>query len=215
MTARRLILVGTLGALAVVAALALRGASKPTVSKARPAGTENVAGLEGRLSQGRVSALERRIRELEELVPVAATPREDADEGGPRATDEPRPEPLDPEEEAALDDRKVADRESALGAEAVDPGWSGATEAMLGRTFDEAAFKGSTLQRAQCRSTFCMLVVRDEDDVARFEFERFASMAAMGGEFVVRLSADGRPETTAYFIRPGHDGPGHPVRRAL
>ena len=101
-------------------------------------------------------------------------------------------------------------------AERPDARWSAETETQLRRAFSEAAFRGLALERAQCGSTFCLLVVRHDGEDARGEFERFATAApGMGGEFLFRQAPDGKPETTAYFIRADHDTPEHPVRRPL
>lgn len=219
MTANKRILLGALGALAVLAWLALgRAPSTDSIPSTAPPGSRaasraTLESLEGRLSAGRLAALERRIEELEEQLPVEGQAPRAAHGADQDPPDDVAPE-LDPAEAAALDERKMVFRENALRSEPVDPAWSRETENQIAHAFQEAAFGGSSLQRTQCGSSFCVLVVRHDDEAARVDFERFTSaLPGMGGELVFRRSADGRSETTGFFIRPGKDGPDHPVRR--
>lgn len=166
-------------------------------------------------SNARLQLLERRIGQLEgELQTERSTRRNPA--APPTAPAEPDvPVVVDLAEAKARDATKVATLTEVFESEPRDGTWSRVTEAQLEQAFKSGDFAGSELSSIECRTTFCSLLVRHEDVAARDLMSRFArSVPGMGAEFIFRESADGAPETVAYFIRPDRDGPQHAARES-
>jgi hypothetical protein len=216
---KKRIVIGVLGALTAAGCLELAraaGSSDSSTDGAAPAGLVAARAaplsVESGLASSRLSALERRIRELEARESNAAP---DAKPAG--ATDEEMvPSPaLDPDEVAARSSRKIAGVEQALRAEPVDATWSRDTVSTLQRVFNESELRGSSLERVECGSTICALVARHDDSTASADFERFGlAVPDMGAALIHRAAPDGTLETVAYFIRQGHESPDHPVRKS-
>lgn len=218
-----------LGALAALTALgvgswfAFRGPNEAHASAAKEnpkLGTVTAAqpaprGLGEQVGAARLFALEQRIQALEaedKTRPQAKEPEPSAPPREVGETAEPLPSPA---ELKATNERKIAAVAEAFKAEPTDPQWSRETENVLDQAFKKRAFAGSSVLRTECASSFCTMLIRHETYADRSEFERFMSDApGMGGEFVFRDSPEGKPETVAYFIRPGHDTPEHAVRQS-
>jgi len=80
--------------------------------------------------------------------------------------------------------------------------------------FDGGDFEGSTLIKAECRSTFCRLLVTHETPAALEAFDAMADKVPMGSMMVPIEGEAGTSQTVAYFVRPEFDSPDHPVRRS-
>jgi hypothetical protein len=140
-------------------------------------------------------------RPLPRAVPPRVQPpalmRDPPDPGEVVAADTAKPDPTDQEIAQALD--------GALRAEAVDPAWGKAMETRVGDYLRSERATGSSLVRAECRSTLCKLEVQHTGvESAEHFVDDVSSFIPKGSNAVIQPGRDGTTtHTVVWFTRHG------------
>lgn len=170
----------------------------------------------------RVAALDERLRVVEGQAPGIGASEQPGRiaSGSASAAAADQAVPPSPSEirsrNKALDQRLA----KAVASEVTDAAWARETAARLEERLANGKVHGTTLvEGPTCWGTVCRARARHVDARARDEFEELVATDTMGS-MTIPLNwpppADGAsPETVAYFVRKGYDGPGNPIRSEL
>lgn len=111
----------------------------------------------------------------------------------------------------AMDERaaaiaKTVEYDRFLELESRDVVWAEESEQRIQTAFDQGKFVGTEIRDIECRTTFCRVDARHEDQSGFSSFELIKRQ--IPGSYVIQQVEDdenGKPRTLAYFVREGQE----------
>jgi hypothetical protein len=98
--------------------------------------------------------------------------------------------------------------DAALDAEGVDPEWSTTMSGRIGAFFDAQEMRGSSVKRAECRSTLCRVeVVSESVDAKKLLAARISGILPPRAQGFAHIDGDADLEIEVYIMREGRSLP--------